>query len=111
MEERQRKNSQEKARNQKEFSTTGISRVVPGGWHREGQNQGGRGENGKTGGWNRGRGQVTKIQGDTVRDCDFIPKAAEVLSMNDMLSFIFQKGHLGCSYENRLKVGRLMGKL
>lgn len=34
MEERQRRNSQEKTRNQKEFSTTGISGVAPGGTER-----------------------------------------------------------------------------
>lgn len=45
-----------------------------------------------------------------MRDCDFILGAVEVFGTGGMLSFIFQKSHVGCFYENRLMVARLVGK-
>lgn len=67
VEARQRRNSQVKTRNQKEFSTVGILKVVAVAQRRPGPS--GTGENGKTGGWRRGRGQVKRAvetQGGTV---------------------------------------------
>lgn len=56
-----------------------------------------------------GRRLVTSLE-DSVRDYYFTLKAVEGSSRSGVISCIFQNSHLGCFYENRLKVARLLGK-